>query len=275
MTNNKLNKCIIVNSLIYFLLAYHIVAFSANLFIIFIAKLIGFNAVLSYKGFILTEGNWTNDNIILVYFFGNLFSLIVSLFFLSRYYNINQTRARIKILYLWIYIISLSWFFGEIIVGAVVKTGVGAALIAFEVPLFLRLLLALIGISVLFFIGHKTRRDVLLSANLYYPLLSSRRVRNFFVNQILIPSIIGFAIIILLKLPNLNQYHYVDLFMLLSIGITIMGFFYRLYMLNGITFQNTGKNIARNECSISFLPIVILVILVLIIRIGLNNGISI
>jgi len=275
MITNRFRNCIIVNSLIYFLLSYYLVAFSANLFIILLAKLVGFDAVLSYKGFVLSNGKWTNDNIIIVYFFGNLFSLIVAVFFLWKYYIINQIRAKIKILYLWIYIISLSWFFGEIIIGAVFKTGIGAALIAFEVPYFLRLLLAVIGVFALFFIGYKTRVDILSSANLYYPKLSSQKTTKFVINQILIPGIIGFIIIIILKLPNLGQYHYVDLLMLLSIGVTIAGVFYRFKKRKGITFKYTGKNITRNECSISYIPIIILICLLLIIRVGLNNGIII
>ncbi len=275
MNLKKLTSCIIANSLTYFLLAYFIVAFSSNLFIILIAKLVGFDAVLSYKGFILTEGKWSNENIILVYFFGNLISLILAVFFLSKYYKIKYLRNKIKILYLWIYIISLSWFFGEIIIGAIFQTGIGAALIAFEVPFFLRLLLALIGIFTLVFFGIKTQLDVMYSANLYYPLLSSKKNVKYFVNQILIPGLLGLLIIILLKLPNLTQYKFVDIYMLLTILFFISGLFFKYNNHKSMYFNSTNKNITRNECSISYLPIIILVMLIFLLRVGLINGVSI
>ena len=275
MNFNKLKNCIIINSLTYFVLAYFIVVFSSNIFIILIAKLVGFDAVLSYKGFVLTAGTWTNENIILVYFFGNLTSLFLAVFFLRKYYINNDLRKKIKLLYLWIYIISLSWFFGEIIIGAIFKTGIGAALIAFEVPFFLRLLLAIFGIFILVFFGIKTQLDIMYSANLYYPLLSTHKTGKYFVNQILLPGLLGLLIIILLKLPNLGQYKFVDLYMLLTIIFFIGGVFFKYSNQVSIYFNNTNKNITKNECSISYVPIIILLALIIILRVGLINGISI
>ena len=275
MNLNKLTNCIVINSLTYFLLAYFVVAFSSNLFIILIAKLIGFDAVLSYNGFILTAGKWTNENIILIYFFGNLISLFLAVFFMRKYYINNRLRKKIKLLYLWIYIISLSWFFGEIIIGAIFQTGIGAALIAFEVPFFFRLLLSIICVAILVFLGIKTQHDVMYSANLYYPKLSVNKTGKYFVNQILLPALLGLLIIILLKLPNIGQYKFVDLYILLTILFFIIGVFYKYDKHKSFLFKNTEKNISTNECSITYLPIIILLVLIILFRVGLNNGISI
>lgn len=271
MKINKLRNCIIINSLTYFLLAYFIVVFSSNLFIILIAKLVGFNAILTYNGFVLTDVNWTNENIITIYFFGNLGSLVLAIFFLRKYYMINNLRKNIKILYLWIYIISISWFFGEIIVGILFKTGMEAAFIAFGIPYFLRLLLAVIGIFALINSGKNTQKDVMYSANLYYTLLSEEKTKMYFFKQIILPALFGLIIVILLKLPNLSKYNYVDLYKILTIIIFIAGLFLKNRRKKSMYFKVSNKK----ECSVSYLLIIILITLIIFLRVGLNSGVQI
>ena len=278
MKYRKLDAVIVVNSLVYFLLAYYLVVFSSNLFIILLAKIIGFDAELSYKGFTLSGEKWSDNNIILVYFFGNLISLFMAIFF-QRLYNIERKYTkRIKIFYLWVYIISLNWFMGEIIIGAIFKTGIRSALVAFHVPSFFRLLLALLGVFGLIYFGIKSQKHVRVSSNLYFTSLSSQKTIPFFIKQMLIPSLLGTIIIILLKLPNLGQYHYVDLYMiLLSIYLFIAGLFIRTGSLKSITFKSYKPNnntIANSKYNLSYTPLVILFLVLLILRIGLMNGIS-
>jgi hypothetical protein len=265
---------IVINSLVYFLLAYHVVVFSSNLFLIFLAKLVGFDAELFYNGLRLFGKKWTNDNIILVFFFGNLFSLIMALFFQRLYRLERKYQKGIKLFYLWVYIISISWFLGNIIMGAVFLTGVGAALIAFKVPLFLRIALAFITMFLLLYLGKKAQKHVKVSANLYTTSLSIKNMGYFFKYQVLYPVFIGLIIIVLLKLPNLGEYHYVDLLMLLSIGFFVVGLFFRIQDNQSIVFKSHGKN---NELeirySIASIPMTILFLIIVILRIGLMNGI--
>ncbi len=274
----KIDINIAINSLIYFLLAYYIVVFSSNMFIIMLAKLAGFNAELNYKGFTLSDQKWTSNNIIMIYFFGNLISLAMAIFFQRLYHIERKYRKKLKLLYLWLYIISLSWFLGEIIVGAIFQTGIGASLIAFRIPFLFRLLLAVIGVLILLYLGKKAQKHVQISANLYFSSLPSQKTGRFFINQILLPATLGFVIIILLKLPNLEQYNYVDLYMLLSIGLFIMGLFYRVGYLSSITFKSHGlsqNNEGTVDQKISYLPIVILILIIIGTRIGLINSVAI
>ncbi len=276
MKLKKINPCIVINSLVYFLLAYFLVAFLSNLVLIIIAKIVGFNAILSYNGFVLSGAKWTNDNIIAIYFFGNLTSLIMAFLFRRIYYIERKSTSKIKIFYLWLYIISISWFLGEIIVGVLFQTGIGAALIAFGVPFIFRLALAIVGILVLLFMGNNAQKQVMYSANSYLTSITAHKVGKFFVNQFLLPASFGFIVIVLFKLPNINQYNYVDLYMLLSIGFVIIGLFLRYGQVTSITFLSQGASkLVRPECRISYKPIVILVLVILIIRVGLMNGISI
>ncbi len=276
MKLKKINPCIVINSLVYFLLAYFLVAFLSNLVLIAIAKIIGFNAVLSYNGFVLSGAKWTNDNIIAIYFFGNLTSLIMAFLFRRIYYIERKSTSKIKIFYLWLYIISISWFLGEIIVGALFHTGIGAALIAFRVPYIFRLALAIVGIIVLIFMGNNAQKHVMHSANSYFTSISSHKIRLFFINQFLLPTVIGFLVIVLFKLPNISEYNYVDLYMLLSIAFVVIGLLWGYGQLKSITFYSRNKNIlAKPECKVSYKQIVVLLFVILIIRVGLMNGLSI
>lgn len=277
MEINKVNVHIALNSVIYFLIAYYFVVFSSNLFTIALAKIVGFNAELFYHGFSLTNKKWTNDNIVLVYFFGNIITLLIAIIFQRLYSVERRYQKKIKIFYLWVYIISISWFLGNIIVGAIFLTGMGAALIAFRVPFFLRALLAIISVVLLLYLGKKSQKHVRVSANLYFQSLSSKKFVYFFINQILFPSIVGFVIILLLKLPNLSQYHYVDLFMLLSLGLFIVGLFLHYRTIGSITFKSykNSNNPTPGDNGISYIPIIILVIIITSIRVGLMNGVAI
>ncbi len=271
----KINPCIVINSLVYFLLAYFFVAFLSNLVLIAIAKFIGFDAILSYNGFVLSGAKWTNDNIIAIYFFGNLISLIMALLFRRIYYIERKSTSKIKIFYLWLYIISISWFMGEIIIGALFHTGIGAALIAFRVPFMFRFVLAIVGILVLLFIGKKAQKHVMHSANSYFTSITSHKIGVFFANQFLLPTVLGFLVIVLFKLPNISRYNYVDLYMLLSIGFVVMGLLLGYGQLKSITFYSrNSKKLLRPECRISYKPIALLVFVILLIRVGLMNGIN-
>ena len=63
-----LHRCIVVNSTVYFVIAYYFVVFSYNLFSIMLGKALGFEGELYYYGFVSTGKVWTRSDIILVFF---------------------------------------------------------------------------------------------------------------------------------------------------------------------------------------------------------------
>jgi len=72
--------CIIINSLIYFLLAYYSVAWLINMVIVALAKYyFGFEVTLLYNGLNLISEKPEDNNIIIVYFWGNIFSFFAKI----------------------------------------------------------------------------------------------------------------------------------------------------------------------------------------------------
>lgn len=273
--SSKINIFIVINSLVFFLVAYYFVVLSSNLFSIILAKSVGFDVKLFYNGFLLSGKKWDNDKIILIYFFGNAISLAMAIFF-ERLYRIQRKYPKERnIFFLWVYIISITWFLGNIIVGVIFNFGIGTGFRAIGLPFFFRLLLAMAAISLLLYLGYKAQKHVRVSANIYFSALTTPKIGYYFTNQILLPVVLGIIIIILLKLPDIGFYHYVDLYILLSIGFFVAGLFFRYSSLNPIFFKmhNPGNtNLIKSKPKLSFIPIVILILVLAIIRIGLMDG---
>jgi hypothetical protein len=272
--NKKRNKNIIINSFIYFVIAYYIVAFSANLFIVLLAKIVGFDAEFYFNGFRLSGKEWTVDTIIFLYFFGNLFSLFLAYFAHRKYRKQRRFRNKINLLYLWMYILAMCWFFGELIVGAIFNTGMSSAFIAFQLPYFLRILMAFIGIFILIYSGYQVQKQVIISAHLYHTELQASEVKIFLSNQIFKPALLGLAVIFLLKLPHIGQYHYVDIITLLTIGFMIVGLFIRSKSEFSIRFKSRNGDFYEPDFSISKTLVIAVFMCLALLRISFAGGIS-
>ena len=269
-------NCIVVNSLVYFLIAYYFVVFSYNLFSMVLAKALGFDVELFYYGFTHSGKAWTTSDTILVFFVGNALTLIGAILF-ERLYKKQRKYARgIKMLFLWIYLISIIWFLGNIIVGAFFNFGIGAAVRAYRIPFFLRLLFAMISIYLLLFLGRKAQKHVRVSANLYYARLLRDDTGGFFLYQIAVPSLLGIVVIMLLKIPHLAMYHFVDIYLLLTILFFLGGMFYKYKSHGSMVFKAHDSDklrLKRRKCKIAILPLIIAIIVLAAVRVGLMDGI--
>ncbi len=269
--------CITVNSLVYFLIAYYFVVFSYNLFSMMLGKVLGFESELFYYGFKNTGKAWTSSDVILVFFVGNALTLIIAILFERLYKKQRKYSKGIKMLFLWIYLISVIWFLGNIIIGAFFNFGIGAAVRAYKIPFFLRLVFALISIYLLLFLGWKAQKHVRISANLYYPRLLRIDTQKFLFFQIVLPSLLGIIIIMLLKIPHLTMYHFVDIYLLLTIVFFLAGLFYKNKSHGSMVFKAYDSDklrLNRRICRIAFFPLFIAIIILAIIRIGLMNGVA-
>ena len=88
LSPRKLNICIVINSLIYFLIAYYFVVFSFNLFSMILTKSLGFDVELFYYGFTHSGKEWTRVDIILVFYdFLVLWDFTIIIGYRHRYFN--------------------------------------------------------------------------------------------------------------------------------------------------------------------------------------------
>ncbi len=278
LSPRKLNSCIVINSLVYFLIAYYFVIFSFNLFSMILAKSIGFEVELFYYGFTHAGQEWTRVDTILVFFLGNAFTLVLAMIFERLYRKQRRYAKGIKMLFLWIYLIAIIWFLGNIIVGAFFNFGIGAAIRAYRIPFFLRLLFAMASVFALFYLGRNAQKHVTVSANLYFPKLLGRDTGSYFIHIIALPILLGLLVIVLLKLPNIARYQYMDLYILFTVVFFLAGLFFRYQSYGSLTFKTHGPDkykIKKSNCNISYIPLVILILILAAVRIGLMNGVPI
>jgi len=243
-----------------------------------LAKALGFDVELFYYGFTHSGKVWTLSNTILVFFVGNALTLLMAVLFERLYKKQRKYYRGIKMLFLWIYLVSIIWFLGNIIVGAFFNFGIGAAVRAFRVPFFLRLLLAIVAIYFLIFLGLKAQKHVRVSANLYYPRLLRRQTRKFFLYQIVLPVVFGLIIIVLLKIPHVPMYHYVDIYLLLTIVFFLGGLFYKAKSHGSMAFKTHDtekKQLRRKGCNVAVIPLLAMFVVLALIRVGLINGLTI
>lgn len=274
----NVNPCIVINSTAYFIIAYYVVVFSHNFLSMILAKSLGFDVELFYYGFTHGGKDWVVSDVLYVFFYGNVLSFVLAIVFERLYNNQRRYTKGIKMFFLWMYLLSLIWFLGNIIIGAFFNFGIGAAIRAYHIPFFLRLIFAMVALYLLLFFGKRSQKHIRVSANLYFSRLQRRETGNFFLHQIVLPVILGLGIVILMKIPHLGMYRYIDLYLLFTIIFFIAGLFYRHGSNDAITFRNLERekaNMNEKSCKLMYVPLFIAVVILGVIRIGLMNGLSI
>jgi hypothetical protein len=265
-------------------MAYFLVVFAYNLFAIWIATTwFSFSANLYFHGYEL-KGSWSSlDRMVIIFFFGHSIDLLLGFIFLWLYKRQRKYKRGIKLFFLWAYILAFSWFLGNFIVGAVFNFGIGTALRAFRIPFFLRFILAAISALALFYFGHSGQKGVKVSANLYYKRLAKTNINSFLMNQIVYPAIIGIAILVVYKIPNIDEYHYMDWLTISMLVFYVLGLFLWQKNRNSIIFKNRGVKGSDDEddyhkhnktCKIQVYAVIAFFIVILGMRIGLNSGVS-
>ncbi len=279
--DKKFHRCIIINSTAYFIIAYIFVVFTYNLFSIWMSyNFFGFDGELYFHGFTMKGAHWTRDNIVIIFFFGNMITLLFGVIFDWLYRKQRKYKRGIKVFFLWIYVIAYSWFMGNFIVGALFNFGIGTALRAFRVPFFLRVVLAGISIVLLVFIGHRAQKGIKVSANLYYKRLAKSAIPKFLLNQIVYPALLGTSLLVLYKIPNIGEYHYFDWMVLGAVLFYMLGLFIWQKNQNSITFKNRGArddsdendyHVKNKSCKVQVVAVVLALAILLSMRIGLNE----
>jgi Ca2+/H+ antiporter len=147
----------------------------------------------------------------------------------------------------------------------------------------MRAALSLLSILALFFIGHRAQKGIKVSANLYYKRLAKGAINEFLLNQVVYPALIGIAILIIYKIPNIDEYKYMDWLVLSSLVFYILGLFIKQKNRSSIIFKNRDVKGDSDEndyhqnnknCKIQVLAVIAFFIVVLGMRIGLNAGVA-
>ncbi|MCK5776706.1 MAG: hypothetical protein KAH25_11040 [Bacteroidales bacterium] len=266
----NLNFWIIVfNSFVYYLLALFTVIVSSNFFALLLGSYNGFSGKLLYYGFVIypQDGHWGHDDIALIFMFSTMFSLFFAILF-ERLYKWRMPKdGNVKLFFLWGYIIAITWFLGNIIVGAYSNFSAGSVMRILHLPMPVRIVISLAMLVLLFVLGRTSRHHVLISINMYLKRLHSDK--NFWVvkAQLLFPAILGVITYFIFRTPHQADYQFRDALVHLTVFIFILGVFWGVQQPMSLGFK--GK---RKQIDFDYWALGLLLIVSVSIRLFLNNG---
>lgn len=260
---------IVFNSFVYYMLAIFTVLLSSNAFALLLGKYNDFSGKLFYHGFLIQprDGHWSHDDISLIFMFGTIFSLFFAILFERIYKWRRGRRGNIKLYFLWCYIIAITWFLGNIIVGAFSNFSVGAVLDVMRIPMAIRIMLAIAVIILLFFLGRFSRKHVLISWNMYFKHLHSDK--NFYMvkAQLLFPAILGIMAYFIYRTPHQADYQFRDALVHMTVFIFILGVFWGTLQPSSIGFKKR-----RDWVDFDYWALGVLLAVSIFLRIYLSSG---
>jgi hypothetical protein len=253
------------------MLAYIVVIILTNSFSILLANIEGVSGKLYYYGFELMskERLWSSELTFLVFFFGTGFTFALGLLFERAYKRIRRHPSPFKLFYLWGFLLSFTYFFGNIIVGTFFYFGTGVLFEAFSIPYLFRIVIGVGAFATLAYLGVYATRGILISLNSYQRLVERHEMSNLIKAQILYPAIIGNVFILFLKVPMYNYVNMLDALVWLMLFIPITALLINLSSQKSIRFNRKADSIR-----IYPRPIIFFVIIALIYRFGLIKGLE-
>ncbi len=262
----------VFNSLVYYMLAIFTVIVSSNLFALLLGSYNDFSGKLFYYGFFIypKDGHWSHDDVSLIFMFGLMFTLFFAILFERLYKWRRSHRGNIKLYFLWCYIIAITWFLGNIIIGAFSNFSVGAVMDVLNLPMPIRILIAVAVAVLLFALGRISREHVLISGNMYLKHLHSDK--NFWLvkAQLLFPAFIGLIAYFVFRTPHQAEYQFRDLLVHATVFIFILGVFWGIQQPTSIGFKRR-----RDWVDFDYWALGVLIILAVFIRIYLNKGFTV
>jgi hypothetical protein len=269
-TKEKHFWIIVINSLSYFMLAYITVITLTNFVSILLAKTENVKGILYYYGFNLfdIQQGWSKELTFLVFFFGIGFSAILGFLFQRVYKKLRRHSKHYKMFFLWGFFLGMVYFLGNVLVGAFFYVGTGVVFEEFDIPVLFRILFGVVALVALIYTGIFATRSFLISLNCYLVDVSKIDYRFYMKAQLLYPFFIGNILIVFLKIPHHFEFYMLDTLIWLTGIVPVIAVFLNLSGQQSFHFRN--KNV---KIEVFYGPLTAFIILVLIYRIGLTNGI--
>lgn len=203
-----------VNSTALFVIAYFIVWFTYQFGVMIQASFSDIDSVLYYYEVMFPVGNyshlWSQFNIILITAAGPMLSVIMGLLYRYVFMNRLKPGTQMRQLLVWLYLVSMAFFFGAFVAGIITNQGFGYVAGWLYMNIVFRIGISLIFLFILGFQGWKTLRHL--------PEVSGsdsfkRNRRMYVLSRLTIPWLVGSIFILVLKHtsfvpqhPNIYEY---------------------------------------------------------------------
>jgi len=209
MFKNRVYPVIFLNSLFFFLSAYLILFFISRISIAVSASAFSIPVRLYYHqiDFLIRSNDWTADAVTVIFGTGPLLCLILGLVLLIIFINVATEEGILRILLIWMVILSIVSFLGEIIIGALMNQGFGYVIMYLFIMDTGKIVLTLFGGILLFTAGLLMSRILLFPANIYLTHLKGLDKTKFIIYQYVFPYLAGILILQLVELPKISWFN--------------------------------------------------------------------
>jgi len=197
----------ILNSLASFLTAYLLIYMLYQLVVLITASFYGIDSILFYYKLDFNDHSslWDILNIIIITLSGPANSLFLGFFFYNYLFFKAKSYPRLQLFFLWSGLLAFAHFFSAFISGVITMKGFG------YVPLWLfwndftKFFFAFIALVSMVLIGYYSASRFLTTTNNIHRIHKNNRAL-FYLHQVIIPYLLGFLIIFLVKIPNNQAY---------------------------------------------------------------------
>ena len=206
--NGKMFSLITINSVLFFLLAYITIFLITRLMTAISAAAFNISSVIYYfKMDFLTHGHgWNRDSVTVVFSTGPVVSLILGLSFMVLYGEKVEMAGITGVFMMWLIILCLVNFSGEMIMGAVLNRGPGFTMMYWYIMDTGRVVLTLVFTLILILEGRELARFLLCSGNVYFNDLRGNVKLRFALCQFILPFMISVILLQICELPHFSLY---------------------------------------------------------------------
>jgi len=254
-----------VNSVASFLTAYLFVYIFYQFAVLIVASNYKLDSILFYYDLAFNDFSplWNRKNIIIVTFAGPFLSLIFGFLFL-RYIAIRpKISKQLKLLSLWIGLHGFNFFLGAFASGVSFDEGFGYVPAWLFLNIFWKILLSMFFLFLLGVVGYYATPKFL-DTSYSLSRVSAKVKQKFLIAQVFLPWLVGSFIIFLVKIPSNMPY---------DVGILITLLFAVIPILFNTKARPTRDfKVEKKPNNFNYLLLLLTVSLLLLYRLGLNNG---
>jgi hypothetical protein len=228
-----------------------------------------YSSILYYNNvlWLVKPEEWYQDSVQMIYASGPILCGILAVLFAIIFSYMYTEKILAKLFILWGLLHAFNAFFGALLIGSLFDRGIGYAILWSYISDTEKVIYSIVSILALFLLGVFTTRSFLISANIYYPQLNKNKHQAFIWAQVLLPFMLGNALIGLIMLPEVDWFIMV---VALSLIITIIPIAIGYRFLPSLYFEE-----GRSTVKLKLRPLAIALAFIVLYRIILGIGIKI
>jgi hypothetical protein len=257
------------NSTVLFLLSYFFLFLFSQAITVMAAQFFDYPTIVYYYEiyFNIGQESWYHDSVKTIFSSGPIVVFVIGITFLIIYSKIRETAGAFKLFFLWGFLHAVNMLFGALLIGTLFETGVGHVISWMYIMDTGKVLYSIISIFLLVIAGIIATKQFLVSGNTYYNEMNHFNRKSFILAQVLMPYLIGNALLLLIRQPRFVFY---DSFIALTLIITLIPVLTTYQTYHDLYFEEDEK-----KPGIAWKAMLVLAFLVLIFRGLLSIGLHI